>query len=111
MTVPRAPRGLKTGGRRLWSRVLGEFELAEHEESLLLQACRTVDLLDRLQAVLDVEDVVIQSPQGSKAHPAAVEFRQQALTFAKTMASLRIPLDDDQVIGRTQQRVGIRAVS
>lgn len=75
---------------------------------MLLQACRIVDLLDELQGVLDSEDVIVSSPQGAKANPAAVEFRQQSVTLAKLMASLRIPLDDDQVSGRSQRRVGVR---
>jgi hypothetical protein len=108
----RFPNGLQTGGKRLWKQVLDDFELAEHEEAVLLQACRIVDVLDRLQAVIDAGDVVVASPQGLKANPAVVEFRQQAVTLAKCMASLRIPLDDAQAPGRTpQQRVGVRKPS
>lgn len=109
MSTPRAPKGLKTGGKLLWQRVLNDFDLGQHEEAVLLQACRIVDILDRLQAVIDAGDVIVTSPQGSKANPAVVEFRQQAVTLAKCMASLRIPFEDDQSSGRLpQQRVGIR---
>lgn len=94
LSAQRAPEGLKVGGKRLWNRVAGPFELEQHELSLLLQACRTVDLLDRLQAVLEAGDVVIESPQGPKANPAAVEFRQQALALARIMAALAIPTED-----------------
>ncbi|WP_275777917.1 hypothetical protein [Paenarthrobacter sp. Y-19] len=46
-----------------------------------------------------------------RAHPALVEARQQRVTLAKLVASLRIPMDDDQAAGRTQQRrVGFRSV-
>jgi len=89
---------------------MGEYELAEHEEAVLLQACRVADLLDRLQAVIDGSEVVVTSPQGAKTHPAVVEFRQQALTLAKCMAALRIPLDEEQTVGRSQSRVGVRGV-
>lgn len=106
----RFPSGLQAGGKRLWKQVLDQFELSEHEEAVLLQACRTADVLDRLQAVIDAGDVVVQSPQGMKANPAIVEFRQQALTLAKCMASLRIPMGEEEAQGRApQQRVGVRA--
>jgi hypothetical protein len=107
-TKPKPPAGLKIGGQRLWDRVLGDFELAEHEQAVLLQACRTVDILDRLQVVIDDGAVVVESPQGLKTNPAIVEFRQQAVTLAKCMAALRIPAEDCEDPGRTQQRVGVR---
>jgi hypothetical protein len=95
MGAQRAPEGLKIGGKRLWNRVAGPFELEQHELSLLLQACRTVDLLDRLQKVLDEGDVVISSSQGLKANPAAVEFRQQALALARLMGALAVPSEEE----------------
>lgn len=52
-TKESAPRGLKLASRRLWDSVLVEFELEEHERSLLLQACRTIDLIDALQEVIE----------------------------------------------------------
>lgn len=110
MSGSKPPQGLKSGGRRLWRRVLDDYELDEHEASVLLQACRIVDILDRLQAVIDSEPVVVVSPQGTKTNPAVVEFRQQAVTLAKCMASLRIPMGEVESAGRLpQQRVGVRA--
>lgn len=106
------PTGLHIGGRRLWNRVLADFELAEHEEAVLLQACRIVDVLDRLQTEIDAHEIVVESPQGPKIYPPVVKFRQQAVTLAKCMASLRIPLEEEQKIDRQpQQRVGVRRVS
>jgi hypothetical protein len=51
---------------------------------------------------------VVSSPQGMKTNPAIVEFRQQAVTLAKCMASLRIPADVEDSQRLPQQRVGIR---
>lgn len=93
--IPQAPRGLKTAGKRLWRTTLEAFELTEHELSLLREACRNVDLLDDLQAVIDREGVLDESPQGRRAHPAVVELRQQRLVFARLVAQLGIPVDDE----------------
>jgi len=111
MAAQRAPLGLKISGKRLWNRVAGPFELEQHEMSVLLQACRTADLLDRLQTVIDEGEVIVSSSQGPRANPAAVEFRQQALTFAKLMASLRIPVEDDGDVRIPQQRSSVRRAS
>jgi hypothetical protein len=111
MGAQRAPLGLKMSGKRLWNRVAGPFELEQHEMSVLLQACRTADLLDRLQEVIDAGEVIVSSSQGPRANPAAVEFRQQALSFAKLMASLRIPVEDDDETRIPQQRSSVRRAS
>lgn len=111
-STSRAPTGLKSGGKRLWRAVTSEFVLAEHEVVVLVEACRTVDSLAELERIVAAEGVTNASPQGVRAHPALVEARQQRVTLAKLIASLRIPLDDDQDQGRApQQRVGVRAVS
>ncbi|MGP5724611.1 terminase [Arthrobacter rhombi] len=108
----RVPANLKAGGKKLWKAVTDEFELGEHELSVLLEASRTVDALEALEKVVRAEGVTMTSPQGVKAHPALVEARQQRVTLAKLVASLRIPLEDSAEVGRLpQQRSGVRAVS
>lgn len=108
----RLPAGLKAGGRKLWRSVTEEFELGEHELSILLEASRTVDALDELEKIVRDEGVTNVSPQGVRAHPALVEARQQRVTLAKLVASLRIPMEEDEAPARSRQhRVGVRAVS
>ncbi|GIF16210.1 hypothetical protein [Actinoplanes teichomyceticus] len=54
---------------------------------------------------------MISSPQGLKAHPAAVEARQQRIALARLMVALRMPAGDegDQAQGRRpQRRTGVR---
>ncbi|WP_432244800.1 terminase [Arthrobacter sp. G.S.26] len=108
----KTPSGLKAGGRKLWRSVTDDFELGEHELSILLEAARTVDALDALQAIVRDEGVTNVSPQGVRAHPALVEARQQRVTLAKLVASLRIPLEEEQEAARTpQRRSGVRGLS
>ena len=110
MSVPKSPPGLKLGGKRLWHAVTDAYELASHEEAILLEAARTVDTLEALEAVVTAEGVTHASPQGLRAHPAAVEARQQRVVLAKLIASLRIPLEGAEAAGRLpQRRVGVRA--
>jgi hypothetical protein len=93
--------------------VLEAYDLDEHELALLVQAVRTVTLLDRLDAEVRRDGVTLDSPQGSRVHPAAVEARQQGITLARLIGALRLPAgaDGDQQIGaRPQRRVGTRGV-
>lgn len=108
----KTPVGLRAPGRKLWRAVTDDYELGQHELSILLEAARTVDSLDALEKIVRDEGVTNVSPQGVRAHPALVEARQQRVTLAKLVASLRIPLDDAEEAGRLpQKRVGVRAVS
>jgi hypothetical protein len=105
------PDGLRAPGRRLWDAITGDYDLDEHELVLLREAARTVDLCEELETDLRRDGATIESPQGKKAHPAAVEVRQQRIALARLMAALRMPAGDegDQVQGRRpQRRVGVR---
>ncbi len=66
MTLPAAPRGAGAAGRRLWRAVLTEFELAEHELSLLRQAVRVVDVCEALHRLVDDQGPLL----GDRVHPA-----------------------------------------
>ena len=108
---PKCPNGLRAAGRRLWDSIAGEFDLDEHEVALLVETVRTVDLCDVLETRLQKDGPMIPTPQGLKAHPAAVELRQQRIALARLLAALRMPAGDDveQVQGRRpQRRTGVR---
>lgn len=110
MAPPKAPRGLKAAGRRLWDSVVSEYELEEHESRLLLEMCRTVDQLDLLAAMVDRDGPLLEG----RAHPALVEARQLRITLARLSAALRLPAGDteDTQKGarRPQRRSGARGV-
>ncbi len=110
MTTTTAPRGLKPAGRRLWRSVLDAFELAEHELSLLRQACRVADVCEQLQEMVDRDGPLLDG----KVHPALVELRQQRILLARLVVALRVPMGDQEEAsndrsGRLQHR-GVRGV-
>lgn len=107
----KTPAGLQAPGERLWSSVLDVYELDEHESTLLLEACRTVDALEELDASVREDGPLVSSPQGTKANPALVEARQQRIALARLLAALRLPSGDEgdhQAGARPQRRVGVR---
>src|SRR5262245_40960265 len=110
---PRPPKGAGPAGRRLWQAVLAAYELEQHEELLLRELVRTADLLDELQATLDVETLTIETSQGRRVNPVAAELRQQRVAFARLAAALRLPAgeeSDPSSVRRPQRRVGVRGV-
>lgn len=95
------PRGLKAGGKRLWSAVIAEFgEPDGASAEQLAQACYTVDLLAELRAEIAESGLKADSPQGVRVSPFVVEMRQQELLLAKLIAGLGLPKgvieDDDE---------------
>jgi len=108
MVGPNAPEGSREAGRRLWCSVVEEFDLEEHELALLREATRTVDLLDELDATVRRDGAVIVTAEGHpRAHPAAIEARQQRIALARVLSALRMPSGDEPA-SRPQRRVGVR---
>ena len=111
--TPKAPAGTAAPGRRLWASVTDVYDLDEHELVLLVEAVRTVDLLDVLDAAVRAEGPLLDSPQGLRAHPAAVEARMQRIALARLLAALRLPAGgegDQQEGARPARKVGVRGV-
>jgi hypothetical protein len=111
MSVPKPPDGLGPGGRKLWRSILADFELGQHEQLMLREACFTADTCEALQAVVAEQGPTVTNHLGGvSAHPALRELRQQRLALARLVVCLRVPLgDEDQAAGRSQYR-GIRGV-
>jgi len=117
--APKPPTGTGAAGRRLWLSVVTDYEMDEHELAVLVEATRTVDLLDELDAAVRSEGAIVDSPQGQKAHPAVVEARQQRVVLARLIAALRMPsgeAGDEQANARPRRRgprgvYGVRRVS
>lgn len=109
--IPKPPTGTREPGRRLWDSIVSAFDLDEHELALLTEAARTVDLLALLDAAARQDGPLQESPQGTRAHPAVVEARQQRIALARLLAALRLPsgeVGDQQASARPQRRVGVR---
>jgi hypothetical protein len=110
--VPRAPEGAGREGRRLWTSVLGEFELSGHELSVLRQAVRAADRCEALAAALAETGLTQLTAHGAvRLNPLAAELRSAELGLCRLLLCLRIPLGgvEDEQDARGQHR-GMRGV-
>ncbi|WP_293223265.1 hypothetical protein [Mycolicibacterium sp.] len=89
---------------------MSDYELTVHETNLLLQVCRTVDVLDLLAAHVDVDGPILDSPTGLRTHPALVEARAQRITLARLLAALGLPTGVVDDKGAKNQRRSVRGV-
>jgi len=110
--APEPPTGTGAAGRRLWASVTTDYDLDEHERAVLVEATRTVDVLDELDAAIRSEGAIVDSPQGRRANPAAVEARQQRVVLARLLAALRMPVGEagDEPANARPRRRGPRGV-
>lgn len=114
--VPKPPAGLGPAGRKLWLWATGEWDFLEHEELLLLQACRAGDYCDRLAAEAARGTVTVTNFRGDQvANPAMVESRQQSITLSRLLASLRLPSGEEDDVrpqrrGASRGSYGVRGV-
>lgn len=109
-TTHRAPKGLERSGRRLWRSIVDDYDLETHEQLLLSEACRVADRLDRLAEESAISTLTVTNNKGDEvANPLLVEARQQAVVFARLLASLRLPTgEEDGALQRPQRRGGAR---
>jgi len=90
-TTRKSPDGLRRRGAAFWRKIAASYDLSTAERELLLEAARTIDLVERL------EKVIAESPGltiGLRAHPAVVEIRQQRLALGRLLAQLQIPPEE-----------------
>lgn len=98
------PKGLCERGRRLWTSLLAQDVTLEDESNpmreVALQACRTADRLDALDATLATVD------DDSRLRVLSEE-RQQSQAMARLVSALRLP---DEASGKRPQRRQLRGV-
>lgn len=96
-----APRGLGNAGKKLWRSVIGEFDLRGDELRILEDACRSADLIDRLENAMSDAPLIVRGSMGQPvANSLLTEIRQHRATLANLLRGLKLPNEepaDDQV--------------
>ncbi|MBF6315036.1 hypothetical protein [Nocardia farcinica] len=89
---PAPPQGLRPGGRKLWTDVVGKWELRPDELRVLREACREVDLIDALELALSKDALMIPGSMGQRVvNPLVTELRQHRATLAALLRQLKLP--------------------
>ena len=88
----KAPAHLGARGRRLWRRIMEDFEPAESGREILLEAVRVVDRCESLEQALRGEPLTTTGSRGQiVAHPLLAELRSERLLLSRLLAQLDVP--------------------
>lgn len=111
--IPRAPTGLSTRGRQLWKELHAVYDFADAPEktAILEEACRTADVVKRLQAIVDAADEIrVRGSQGQPvAMPELQELRQYRALLVQLLKALGCPDDDEQLSRSELGKLGAAA--
>lgn len=96
MANPQAPAGLGPKAKKIWKETVEKFDLRADELQTLDDACREVDLIQRMQKEIDLLSSL--TVPGSMKQPVisetVKEIRHHRAQFTSLMRSLKLPEDD-----------------
>jgi hypothetical protein len=96
MVTMRYPDGLGKAGRGLWRGVMADYELSAVERMTLEQACRTVDLLGRVDVEL-TGDVTCEGSMGQvRVHPLLRSRTELCTLLDAQLRGLALPMPDEE---------------
>ena len=95
MAKATAPSKLGAKARRLWRGITESYELRPDELRVLEDACREVDLIERLEAELAGADLIVNGSMGQPvANPLVQELRLHRSTVKGLLQSISLPDED-----------------
>lgn len=93
---PRPPESLGPAGAAFWKATVTAYDLAPAELVLLGRACRTVDILDAIDAALLDDGVVVQGSMGQpRQHPLLAAKCLQETTLDALVRGMALPFPQE----------------
>lgn len=98
MATRKPPAGLGVKARSVWTRITKEYDLRADELRLLEDACREVDLIERIDKELAKGSLMVPGSMGQQVtNPLVAEIRQHRLALARLFNQLHLPDDGDEL--------------
>jgi hypothetical protein len=93
-------------GRELWDELQTVYQFDKHEENMLAEVCRVLDVIEALIESIASHGVMVEGSQGQPVLNSAVsELRQQQTNFARMLPLLNLgEADSARVLSLTESR-------
>lgn len=93
---PKTPVGLGAKAKRVWTEITEAYDLRIDELRVLEDACREIDLIERLESELKGADLVVSGSMGQPvASPLVQELRQHRSVLARLLGWLKLAEVED----------------
>ena len=96
---PRMPRGLENEGQKLWTAVVSAFEMTTADPDklrVLFDACKTADLLKRLDAAAAKAPLTVKGSMGQEViNPLIGQAQASRMQLAQLLARLNFASTDE----------------
>lgn len=94
-SIPKPPPHLGTAGRRLWRRVMTEYELASWQLDILETAAVAADRLEEARKRLAAEGLTVEHPRtGVRPHPCISIESSSRTAMLRALRELALSADD-----------------
>jgi phage terminase small subunit len=89
---------------------MGDLEGDVHDEALVMETCRVLDVIDALAAAVELGGVTVSGSRGQvTVNPAVAEMRQQQMSFARLLGQLNLDAEEVGAILSARQASAKRA--
>lgn len=106
----RAPGDLGPRGSRFWQATVERWDLSGPELELLGEACRRLDRVEVLRALVESDGFMIEGSKGQLVmHPALAQERAEIGLASKLVGQLQLPDEDGSVVATPLQARARRA--
>jgi len=96
-TIPEPPGHLSDESKALWRDINADYDLEAHEFKLLRLACEALDRANQARRALRRHGLTFVDFRGKPvARPEVAIERDSRTAFARLMAQLNLPMDDDE---------------
>ena len=107
---PRLPSGLEKAGKRVYSAIVGEFDLDGRELLVLEQAARQADVVVALEEEVASSGLVGRGSSGQmRLSQTVTELRHARLALSKLLGELALPDDEDETAASRRGRKAAEA--
>lgn len=107
------PEGLEQAGSDLWASIAGtgKYDFRPDELQVLRDACRTADIIAKLEGEMEGQALTVKGSQGQPvANPMLAELRQYRALLRGHLKSLNLP-DEDGRAGESRSSAARRAAN
>ncbi len=87
------PHGLGPEGKKLWEDIVGQFDLTAepHKRRILFDACKTADVIKRLDDVASKQSVTVRGSMGQEViHPCIAQAQTARGQLARSQLLARL---------------------